>query len=46
MKKQISKISLKTDKIIVLSKNEAQSVIGAVPVKTISCQVGRCWPNG
>ena len=46
MKKQISKISLKTDKIVTLSKNDAQSIVGAKPVKTLSCQVGRCWPNG
>ncbi|MFN8346638.1 MAG: class I lanthipeptide [Spirosomataceae bacterium] len=46
MKKQVSKISLKTDKIVTLSKSDAQSVMGAQPVKTLSCQVGRCWPNG
>ncbi|MEZ4903723.1 MAG: class I lanthipeptide [Spirosomataceae bacterium] len=28
MKKQISKISLKTDKIVNLSKNNAQAIVG------------------
>ncbi|WP_460638367.1 class I lanthipeptide [Larkinella harenae] len=31
MKKQVSKITLKTDQIIALSKNQAQSVKGALP---------------
>ena len=47
MKKQLSKLHLKTDSIVVLSKNDTLAIKGGAPaVKTLSCQVGRCWPNG
>ncbi|MBB3836071.1 hypothetical protein FHS57_000053 [Runella defluvii] len=47
MKKQLSKLHLKTDNIVVLSKNDILAIKGGAPaVKTLSCQVGRCWPNG
>ncbi|WP_192579002.1 class I lanthipeptide [Fibrisoma limi] len=38
MKKQIAKLSVKTDKIVSLSKQDAQQVIGALaPPATLFC---------
>jgi hypothetical protein len=48
MKKQISKISLKTDKIVSLSKNEAQAVAGGMMPNTKGCwsYAKTCSANG
>lgn len=37
MKKQISKLSLKTDKIVNLSKNDAQAIVGGAKPDTKKC---------
>jgi hypothetical protein len=37
MKKQISKISLKTDKIVSLSKTDSQGVVGGAKPNTQKC---------
>ncbi|WP_221622034.1 class I lanthipeptide [Larkinella knui] len=45
MKKQLSKLSLKTDKIISLSKNQAQNVLGGKPKETrTACTSKICEP--
>lgn len=47
MKKQVSKISLKTDKIVNLSKNQAQAVVGAKPkVSKVYCYSDLCTFTG
>lgn len=48
MKKQISKISLKTDKIVSLSKNDAQAVVGGMMPNTKGCwsYAKTCSANG
>lgn len=37
MKKQIVKLSLRTDKIVSLSKNDAQGVVGGMKPETKNC---------
>ncbi len=37
MKKQVNKLTVKTDKIVSLSKSQAQNVVGALPARTFSC---------
>ncbi|WP_421826628.1 class I lanthipeptide [Larkinella sp.] len=45
MKKQVSKITLKTDKIIALSKNQALNVMGGKPKETrTACTSKICEP--
>ncbi|MFN8354473.1 MAG: class I lanthipeptide [Spirosomataceae bacterium] len=48
MKKQFSKLSLKTDKIVSLSKNDAQAIIGGMPPQTKGCAsyARTCSANG
>lgn len=36
MKKQINKIALKTDKIVTLTKNQAQNMVGGRPTQAAS----------
>ncbi len=43
MKKQTSKISLKTDKIVSLSKEQVQSVVGGRYSDTVTTGKSRCW---
>jgi hypothetical protein len=45
MKKQTSKISLKTDKIVSLSKEQVQSVVGGRYSDTKTTGLSRCWCN-
>ena len=37
MKKQVNKITLRTDKIVALSKTQAQNVVGGWMPVTINC---------
>lgn len=45
MKKQTSKISLKTDKIVSLTKEQVQSVVGGRYSDTKTTGKSRCWCN-
>ncbi len=46
MKKNISKIALRTDKIVSLSKSEAKGIIaGAKPTTNKTCGLSVCWCN-
>ncbi|MRS64653.1 class I lanthipeptide [Larkinella terrae] len=46
MKNQISKITLKTDKIIALSKNQAQNVAGGMKPTALGCSTKGYCPAG
>lgn len=45
MKKNISKIALKTDKIVSLSKSDAKGVFGGTPAKKTNFGASICWCN-
>ncbi len=46
MKKNISKIALKTDRIVSLSKENAKGIIAGAPAqKTRNAELSVCWCN-